>query len=104
MESRDSDDEPAGFTSGGVVVDEVLLAELREAMVEADMREALREFELAHVVVCFDPISGYLTVEGPYEDGLAAVQMAEEDSRADQVLRAGFTYLVLPLLPQRGHP
>jgi hypothetical protein len=75
--------------------------EFYEAMVEADVREAMREFELPHVVVCFDRVTGYLTVEGPYEDGLTASRLAEEDANADRLVGTGFTYLVLPLLPRR---
>jgi hypothetical protein len=78
--------------------------EFYQAMIEADVREAMREFELPHVVVCFSPETGYLTVEGPFEDGLAASRMAEEDAQAGRLADSDFVYLVLPLLPPRTSP
>ena len=88
-------------TGPGLAVD--LGAEFYQRLIDADVAEALREFELPHVIVCFDPQTGNLTVEGPFEEGLAAIRMAEDDTIADRMRGTGFAYLVLPLLPRRDH-
>jgi hypothetical protein len=97
------DDNLDGSQSTEVTFDleSVLTSELYQRLVEADVEEALRELELPHVVVCFDPQTASLTVEGPFDEGLSALRMAEDDAIADRMHGTGFTYLVLPLLPRR---
>jgi hypothetical protein len=73
-----------------------------DSVIEADVHDAMHEFELPHVVVCFSPDTGYLTVEGPFDNGLAASRMAEDDADAGRLSGSDFIYLVLPLVPPRA--
>jgi hypothetical protein len=75
------------------------VGEALNSMVDAVVRDESRELSGPHVVMCTDRHSGYVTLSGPYPDGMSALVAADwEDQQLREIHERGFRFTVVPLL------
>lgn len=77
-----------------------LLAAAIERIMESQFADWVRELDRPHVVVCKDPFSGSISLQGPYPTALAAASAAERDRQSEETQPESerMTFTVAPLL------
>lgn len=73
-------------------------------LIEGVVREALREMDAPHLVVCHDPTTGLVSHQGPYATGYEAVVAAEMEAIDVAMDAPELSYSVAPLLPPVQRP
>jgi hypothetical protein len=82
-------------------VPDPLFAAAVERILEVQFVEWVRELDMPHVVVCSDPVTGTVSLQGPYPTALAAACAAQRDQdREDEQpeVEHRMVFSVAPLL------
>lgn len=59
------------------------IQELMELVRDALARDAVREIDAPHIVICFDPNTRYITYSGPYERAMDALVAADYERQRE---------------------